>query len=111
MKSLTSRLTLTAVTLVACVSILVAISATLVMRSYLVARLDDQINASMERTQNALDGADRFGRGLTNRNNDRNGMSTAPCRRSARRAAKGAVRFSRVRWKHRTSMSSRNSST
>jgi len=49
--SLTGRLITTAVALVAVVSILVAATATLAMRSYLTGRLDDQISSSVERAQ------------------------------------------------------------
>ncbi|QGG42165.1 sensor histidine kinase [Aeromicrobium yanjiei] len=49
--SLTGRLIVTSVTLVAVVSALVALSATLVMRSYLTGRLDDQLEQSKERAE------------------------------------------------------------
>jgi two-component system OmpR family sensor kinase len=49
--SLTGRLVVTVVALVAVVSVLVATTATLVMRSYLTGRLDDQLAESMERAQ------------------------------------------------------------
>lgn len=49
--SLTSRLIVTAVALVAVVSILVALTATLVMRSYLMNRLDGQLEQSAQRAQ------------------------------------------------------------
>ncbi|AWB92999.1 HAMP domain-containing sensor histidine kinase [Aeromicrobium chenweiae] len=49
--SLTGRLILTSVALVAVVSVLVALAATLVMRSYLTGRLDDQLEQSKQRAQ------------------------------------------------------------
>lgn len=48
--SLTGRLIVTVVTLVAVVSLLVAFAATVVMRSYLTDQLDQQVNRSLERT-------------------------------------------------------------
>lgn len=56
--SLTNRLIVTAVALVAVVSILVTISATLVMRSYLMNRLDDQLEQSAQRAQDKFRGGD-----------------------------------------------------
>lgn len=47
--SLTRRLVLTVVALVVAVSLLVAVAATLVMRGYLTARLDDQLGEAMDR--------------------------------------------------------------
>ncbi|MET0931493.1 MAG: HAMP domain-containing protein, partial [Aeromicrobium sp.] len=49
--SLTGRLIVTAVALVAVVSILVTISATLVMRSYLTDQLDDKVNQALSRAE------------------------------------------------------------
>jgi two-component system OmpR family sensor kinase len=49
--SLTGRLIVTTVALVAVVSILVACVATLVMRSYLTGRLDDQLEQAFDRAQ------------------------------------------------------------
>jgi len=49
--SLTGRLIVTAVALVAVVSILVTVSGTLVMRSYLTGRLDDQLEQAFDRAQ------------------------------------------------------------
>jgi two-component system OmpR family sensor kinase len=50
--SLTNRLIITVVALVAVASLLVALTATLVMRSYLTGRLDDQLEQSKQRAQN-----------------------------------------------------------
>lgn len=49
--SLTSRLIFTAVAMVAVVSVLVTISGTLIMRSYLMGRLDDQLEQAIQRAQ------------------------------------------------------------
>lgn len=49
--SLTSRLIVTAVALVAVVSILMTVSGTLIMRSYLMNRLDSQLEQSAQRAQ------------------------------------------------------------
>jgi two-component system OmpR family sensor kinase len=54
--SLTSRLVLTAVGLVAVVSLLVAAATTLVMRDYLGGQLDDKVEAGYERTLNRATG-------------------------------------------------------
>jgi two-component system, OmpR family, sensor kinase len=53
--SLTGRLIVTAVALVAVVSILVAATATVVMRSYLSGRLDDQLEQSVDRARGEID--------------------------------------------------------
>jgi two-component system OmpR family sensor kinase len=52
--SLTGRLIVTAVALVAVVSILVATTATVVMRSYLDGRLDDQLKQSVDRARGEI---------------------------------------------------------
>ena len=52
--SLTGRLIVTAVALVAVVSILVAATATVVMRSYLQGRLDDQLEQSVDRARGEI---------------------------------------------------------
>jgi two-component system OmpR family sensor kinase len=49
--SLTGRLIVTAVALVAVVSILLTVASALVMRSYLTGRLDDQLDQSLNRAQ------------------------------------------------------------
>ncbi len=49
--SLTGRLIVTAVALVAVVSLLVAVVATIVMRSYLTDQLDNQVRSSLERSR------------------------------------------------------------
>lgn len=54
--SLTRRLVLTVVALVAVVSVLVAVSATLVMRSYLTGRLDDQLGQAVQRASDEVRG-------------------------------------------------------
>lgn len=54
--SLTNRLIATTVALVALVSILVAVSATLVMRSYLTDQLDRQVSGSLDRGRFVLGG-------------------------------------------------------
>lgn len=53
MRTLTARLVVTAVLLVAVVSLLLAASTALAMRSWLTDRLDDDVRASLERTVNA----------------------------------------------------------
>ena len=59
--SLTGRLVVTVVALVAAVSVLVALTATLVMRSYLTGRLDDQLEQSKQRAQGEFSaGGQRF---------------------------------------------------
>ncbi len=57
--SLTSRLVLTAVSLVALVSLLVGITTTLAMRSYLTNQLDNEVAAALDRALHA--GGDRGG--------------------------------------------------
>ncbi|MDX6278688.1 MAG: two-component system, OmpR family, sensor kinase [Nocardioidaceae bacterium] len=54
--SLTGRLIVTVVALVAVVSILVSVTATIVMKSYLTDQLDKQVNASLERVQFVIRG-------------------------------------------------------
>jgi len=54
--SLTGRLIVTAVALVAVVSVLVAVVATVVMRSYLTDQLDRQVESSLSRAQNFIRG-------------------------------------------------------
>ncbi|MCL8251796.1 HAMP domain-containing histidine kinase [Aeromicrobium fastidiosum] len=54
--SLTGRLVVTVVALVAVVSVLVALTATLVMRSYLTGQLDRQVEGSLERSSMAANG-------------------------------------------------------
>jgi len=49
--SLTGRLLVTAVALVAIVSVILTVASALVMRSYLTARLDDQLNESLHRAE------------------------------------------------------------
>jgi two-component system OmpR family sensor kinase len=51
-RSLTSRLVVTAVALVALVSVLVAVATTLVMNQYLTQRLDEQVHGVVERAAN-----------------------------------------------------------
>jgi two-component system OmpR family sensor kinase len=53
--SLTGRLVVTAVALVAAVSLLIGVSATLVMRTYLTDRLDRQLAQSSQRAQDEFD--------------------------------------------------------
>ena len=55
-RSLTARLVVTAVALVALVGILVAASATIAMRSYLTDRLDSQVHDALERTDRQVRG-------------------------------------------------------
>ena len=55
-RTLTARLVVTAVALVAVVGILVAASATFAMRSYLTDRLDNQVRAALERTDRQIRG-------------------------------------------------------
>ena len=55
--TLTARLVATTVALVVAASLLVALVAGLVMRSYLTDRLDAQLGESMDRAQNAVQGA------------------------------------------------------
>ena len=55
-RTLTARLVVTAVALVAVVGILVAASATIAMRSYLTGQLDDKVRAALERTDRQLRG-------------------------------------------------------
>ncbi|AXT85702.1 two-component sensor histidine kinase [Aeromicrobium sp. A1-2] len=54
--SLTGRLVMTSVALVAVVSLLIGVVATIVMRSYLMNRLDDQLGQSLDRAQSAVRG-------------------------------------------------------
>ncbi|NRQ51536.1 sensor histidine kinase [Aeromicrobium stalagmiti] len=67
--SLTGRLILTVVTFVAVVSILVSVSATLIMRSYLTGKLDDQLEQAFDRAQREQrdPSNDGFGGGLPQR--------------------------------------------
>lgn len=62
-RSLTNRLIVTAVGLVAVVGLLVAFVATFVMRGYLMDRLDDQLVESMSRAQHSIRGDGNFGPG------------------------------------------------
>ncbi len=55
--SLTSRLVITVVLLVAVVSLLVAFSTTLAMRNFLTHRLDDDINGALHRAENPASAA------------------------------------------------------
>ncbi|MCD9197090.1 HAMP domain-containing sensor histidine kinase [Aeromicrobium wangtongii] len=57
--SLTGRLVVTVVALVAVVSLLVAGVATVVMRSYLTGQLDRQVEASLERSQRVFGGQEQ----------------------------------------------------
>ncbi len=54
--SLTGRLIATAVALVAVISLLVAVVATIVMRAYLTDQLDHQVDAALDRGANAIQG-------------------------------------------------------
>ncbi len=69
MRTLTQRLVVTAVALVALVSVLIALATTLAMRSYLENQLDDDVRASLGRAYGARpprfddDGDDSRGRG------------------------------------------------
>ena len=56
--SLTSRLVLTAVSLVALVSLLVGVATTLAMRDYLTDQLDDEVTAALDRASHADGGRD-----------------------------------------------------
>jgi two-component system OmpR family sensor kinase len=55
-RTLTARLVVTAVALVAAVAVLVAASATIAMRSYLTAQLDDKVNSALARTARQFQG-------------------------------------------------------
>ena len=54
--SLTSRLVLTAVSLVALVSLLVGITTTLAMHNYLTDQLDNEVAAALDRASHAAGG-------------------------------------------------------
>ena len=58
--SLTGRLIVTVVAFVAIVSVLIAVTTTVVLRSYLMNRLDDEVDRSLGRVQTAIRG-DRDG--------------------------------------------------
>jgi len=80
--SLTSRLVLTAVALVAVVSLVIGVTTTLAVRSYLTSRLDDDVRGTLERAQHAHMG-EPASRSPAQCEGEGEGTSQAPSARAA----------------------------